>query len=385
MRYLDHNATTPMHPAALEEQLRVARDAWANPSSIHPAGEAARTEIERARRKLAKAIGARPDDLVFTSGGTESDNLAVRGLARAARRASGADGLAAPATEHPAVLDALRSLERDEGFRLALLPVDAEGRLDPSGFEAVVGEGTALVSIMAANNETGTLLPVDELAGRIRQLAPSAAIHTDAVQCLGRVALEVEALGVDAVSLSAHKCNGPKGVGALWLRPGTAIEAQQVGGSQEAGRRGGTENPAGAAAFAEAATRAAADREAHAAEWARLAALLRAELPGAWAGGVEFNTPESGALPNTLNASFRGVDGRRLAFELGRRGVAASAASACASHGHSASHVLAAMFPDDPERVAGGLRISFGRGSTEEDARALLEALPPSLEACRVG
>ena len=370
--YLDHNATTPPRAEVVEAMTRCLRDAWGNPSSVHPWGEDARLLVERVRRDVARAIGApAPAGITFTSGGTEADNLALRGLARLARDQRRASRIVTVATEHAAVLDTCRDLADREGFRVDVLPVDGEGRLSPAALADALTKDTALVAVMAANNETGVLQDIPGLAAEAR--AAGALLFTDAVQCSGRVPVDVRAWGVDAAAFSAHKCGGPKGAGALWLREGLSIGATQTGGGQEGGLRGGTENVAGIVglgialrlAVQEQPSAAVAMREAREALWA----AARRAYPRA-----TRNSPEDGCLPNTLNVSFPGRDGRQLVADLGREGIALSAASACHSHGHARSHVLVAMGLDDA-RLDGAVRVSAGPATTADDVAAFEDAL----------
>lgn len=376
MPYLDHAATTPLREDALAAMLPYLRETYGNPSSLHGPGRRARVAVDRARERVASVIGAEPGEIVFTSGGTEADNAALRGpLAGAVRRLTGRPGLVTSAVEHEAVLQTAESLAAD-GLPVAVLPTDVDGRLDPARLGAAVGEETGLVSAMLVNNEIGTVNPVREIAEAAH--AAGALVHTDAVQAAGLLALDVDALGVDLLSLSSHKVGGPKGVGALFVRAGTPFAGVQTGGSQERKRRGGTENVAGIVGFAEALALADAERDETAARIAHLRDDLRARLVDAFGDRLVVNTPD-GAAPHVLNVSFRPsasgpLDGEMLLTALDLEGVHASAGSACTSGALEPSHVLLALGRD--RAVAGAtVRFSLGRPTTEADVATAAEAL----------
>jgi len=356
--YLDHNATTPVDPAVLEAMLPFLREDYGNPSSLHWFGQRARRAVEDARAQVAALVGAEPAEIVFTGGGSESDNTALRGVAAKSRPPR--LGIVCSAIEHHAVLNTARAL-RDEGRPLATARVGEDGALDLDDLAGRIGGTTALVSIMLANNETGVLQPVAE-AARVAHAA-GALVHCDAVQAAGKVPVEVRTLDVDLLTLSAHKLYGPKGVGALYVRRGTPMAPLLRGGGQERNRRAGTENVAGVVGFGRAAFLA---RQALETEAARLAALrdrLEARLlaiPGTRRNG------EGPRVPNTANVSFDGLDAEALLIALDLEGVAASTGAACAAGGIEPSHVLRAMgLP--PERVQSSLRLSLGRPTTEAD------------------
>jgi cysteine desulfurase len=358
--YLDHNATTPVDPRVLEAMLPFLRGDYGNPSSLHWFGQRARAAVEEARARVAALVGASPAEIVFTASGSESDNMALRGVlarARAERR-----GLVLSAVEHHAVLHTGKALS-EEGVPVKIARVSEGGVVDLDDLAAKVQEGTALVSLMLANNETGVLQPVAE-AARIAR-ARGALVHCDAVQAGGKVPVDVGALAVDLLTLSAHKLCGPKGVGCLYVRRGTPMAPLVRGGGQERNRRAGTENVAGIAGFGTAADLA---REGLAEEAPRLAALReRLEqrllaIPGTRRNGAEPR------LPNTANVSFEGVEAEDLVIALDLEGVAASTGAACAAGGVEPSHVLRAMgLP--PERVQSSLRLSLGRSTTEDEVR----------------
>jgi len=373
--YADHAATTPTRPEAIEAMNAYLQAGAYNPSSRHAEGRRAKAALDGARERVAALLGAKPREIVFTGGGSESDNLAIRGAARAAR-ARGRHVLSA-ATEHHAVLHALDVL-RDDGFDVEIMAVDRDGRLDPERFVRALRPDTILASVMLANNELGTLQPVRELAAAAR--ARGVVFHSDAVQAPGRVALDVRALGVDLLSLSAHKFYGPHGVGVLYVREGTALMGLIAGGGQEFGLRAGTENVAGIVGLATALELATAEQ---ALETARLAALrdrfeetLRERIPG-----LQVNAAGAPRLPNLSSISIPGADSEALTIRLDLEGVAVSTGSACASGAAEQSHVLRAV--GVPAGLA-TLRFSFGRSTGRQEVDALLDMLPGVVSAVRV-
>jgi cysteine desulfurase len=373
--YLDHNASTPVRPEAAEAMTRVLRDLHANPSSAHREGQNVRAAIDRAREQVAALVGARPDEVVFVSGGTEGDHAGLVGAAWAAE--SRGRRVAISAIEHHAVHGAAEVLAR-LGFAVDHLPVDREGRVDPAAIDGLPA-GTTVVSVMLANNETGVIQPVAEIAARAR--ARGIALHTDAVQAAGKIPVDVESLGASYLVLSAHKLGGPKGIGALIVRGGAGFEPLFRGSSHERGRRGGTENAPGIVAFGVAAQQAAHEL---AREGARLRALrdafesaLRREVPDHVVHGAGAER-----LPNTVNASFPGARSDHLLMALDARGVAVSAGAACASGAVEPSPVLRAMgVPDDLAVCA--LRFSMGRTTTGDDVPAAARAVGESVRAVR--
>ena len=370
MPYLDHAATTPLREEALEAMLPYLREAFGNPSSLHGPGRRARVAVDRARERVAAVIGAEPSEVVFTSGGTEADNAALRGALAATARA-GRPGFVTSSVEHEAVLQTARALER-AGHPVAVVAPDARGRLAPDAVAQTADGSTGLVSAMLVNNEVGAVNAVAELADAAH--AAGARMHTDAVQAAGLFALDVDALGVDLMSLSAHKVGGPKGVGALFVRAGTPFEPAQTGGAQERTRRGGTENVAGVVGFAEALALADAERGSAAARIGELRDGLRRRLAEALGDRLVVNTPE-GAAPHVLNVSVAGgVDGEMLLAALDREGVPASAGSACTSGALEPSHVLLAL-GRDRALASAAVRFSLGRTSTEADVVAAAAAL----------
>lgn len=373
MIYLDHNATTPLAPGVLEAMMPYLQGGYGNPSSIHAAGREARAAIDNARDELAGLLGGKPHEIIFTGGGTESCNLAVLGIARA--HAPRGRHLITAATEHHAVLHAFEHLHHHEGFDLTVLPVDRHGLVDPDALRAALRPDTVLVSLMHANNETGTIQSVAELAALCRE--KGVPFHTDAVQSFGKLPVRPVDLGVSALSLAAHKFGGPKGVGLLYLRAGVAAARITHGGSHENTRRPGTENVAAIAGLAAAARWAESKRES---DLPRLAALrdtlwqgIQAVAPAAVRNGHPTQT-----LANTLNVSFPGVDGEALLIGLDLEGVGASSGSACMVGSMQPSHVLLAMGVD-PVLAACTVRFSLGSFTRESDITHCLSALPKVL------
>lgn len=373
--YMDHAATTPMLPEALEAYRLAATEAPGNPSSLHAWGRRARSRVSQARDELARALGCRPDELLFTGGGTESDNAALFGAARAQRaRDPGRTGIVTTAIEHHAVLHAAERLAA-EGFEVTVLPVDAAGRVSVADAAAAIGPGTAVVSVMYGNNETGTLQPVAAIGELARQ--HGAVMHCDAVQAFGYAQIDLGSLPVDLLSLSAHKIGGPLGVGALYVRAGTPWEPLLYGGSQERRRRAGTENVPGIAAFGAAAQLAARHLEerrqrAEAVREALLTGLLAQFGPEALA--AHGDPDPRGRLPHILNIGIWGVSNETLLMNLDLQGVAASGGSACTSGSLQPSHVLVAMGLA-PHLCKNSVRFSFGLGNTIEQANKTAEII----------
>jgi cysteine desulfurase len=365
--YLDHAATTPVDPGVVDLLLPYFTGAFGNPSSIHQTGQEARAALDRARQQVARVLGCRTSEVIFTSGATESNNLALKGIAWAARLANPAGPMphiVTTAIEHHAVLYAAEAL-RGQGFCLTVVPCGPDGVVPVQGVLEAIRPETCLVSVMYANNEIGSILPVREIAQSVRTLGIP--MHTDAVQAAGCLPLGVDGLGVDLLSLSGHKFYGPKGVGVLYVRKGTSITFQQDGGGQESGRRGGTENVPLIVGFGEALARADAMRD----EVNAHNTTLRDQL---WAGiaervpDVRLNGPEPGPqrLPNNLNISFGGIQGETVLLGLDMEGVAASAGSACTTGNSEPSHVLLAMGLSE-EEARGSLRFTTGRGNSPEE------------------
>jgi cysteine desulfurase len=378
--YLDHNATTPVDPRVLEAMLPVFTEHFGNPASrTHAYGWAAARLVERSRERVAAALGARPDEVVFTSGATESNNLAIKGVAWSL--AGRGRHLVTVATEHKAVLDPCRRLEA-EGFEVTVLPVDRHGRVAPEQVAAALRRDTVLVSVMLANNETGTLQPLAAIAAVCR--AASVPLHTDATQAVGKIVVDVGALGVDLLSLSGHKLYGPRGIGALIVRrqrPRLRLVPLLDGGGHEAGVRSGTLNTPAIVGLARALEIASGELDSE----GRRLATLRERLRDAIAGGldgVHENGHPSERLPNTLNLSFEGVDGNALLVGLSE--LAVSSGSACTSAEPKPSHVLAALGVP-PALAAASLRFSLGRGNTEAEVDAAAAAVCRVVAGLRAG
>ncbi len=360
--YLDHAATTPLREEVLAAMLPYLTEHFGNASSLHADGRRARQGLDEAREVIAKIIGAKPREIVFTSGGSESDNLAVKGAAWAA--SARGRHIVTSSVEHRAVLHTCAILERS-GFEVTYLPVDRYGRVDPDDVEAAIADHTALVSIMYANNEVGTIQPIAEIGAICRRAG--VLFHTDAVQAGGYLPLDVDALGVDLLSLAAHKVYGPKGVGALFVRQGTALLPQVQGGAQERQRRAGTENVAGVVGFARAMDLAQGDATARDAENARLAGLRDRLLASvADLAGLEATGHPVERLPHNASWLIDGVEGGDLVAALDLEGVASSTGSACTSGSSEPSHVLLAM-GIGPERAHGALRLTAGRSTSSAD------------------
>jgi len=358
--YLDYNATTPLAPEVLEAMLPYLTDDFGNPSSIHGFGQRSKDALYQARDKLASAIGAQPSEVLFTSGGTEADNLAIRGVLsgnKSTRR-----HLVTSTIEHHAVLHVMNALEK-EGWPVTYVDVDNQGRINLELFMKALRADTLLVSVMAANNETGVVQPVRELAEAAHRAG--AFFHTDAVQTCGKVFMDVKHLGVDLLSLSAHKFLGPKGSGALYIRQNVPFKAMFRGGSQERARRPGTENPAGIVGLSEALVLAVRmlpeESERLEVLRERLAVRVIEDICG-----VHVNGGQAKRIPNTLNLRFDDADGERIAVLLDRKGFAVSTGAACSAGAVEPSHVLLAM-GHKPEEVQGSIRVSIGRYTTAED------------------
>jgi cysteine desulfurase len=374
--YFDHNATTPLHPAVWEAMRPFLTDAFGNPSSLHNEGRQARDAVEEARAQVARLLGANAEEILFTSGGTEANNLAILGSVLA-RRQQG-EHIITSQIEHPAVLGSCRAMEA-QGLRVTRLPPGAAATIAPHDLAEALTDDTRLVTLMHANNEVGTLQPIRECAALAR--AQGVLIHTDAVQSVGKVPTLVDELGVDLLSLSAHKIHGPKGIGALYMRRGVALDPLMTGGPQELGIRGGTEHVAAIVGLGAAAQLAAASMSA---EMSQVAALrdrleqgILATIPD-----VVVNGASAPRLPTTTNLSFKGVDGQSLVVALDLKGVATSTGSACSSGSLEPSHVLIAMGLAD-EWLRGAVRFSLGSGNTLAEVDAVVQMLPPIVARLR--
>jgi cysteine desulfurase len=375
--YLDHNATTPVAPEVIDRMTAVLREDYGNPSSVHHYGQRAKALLDEARSAVASLLHVDPSEVVFTSGGTESDNMAIRGAAEALEP-TGRRHLIASAIEHEAVINTLRSLSR-RGWNVTFLPVNQSGIVDPEALRAALTDDTALVSIMHANNEIGTIQPVAALA-RIAK-ARGALFHTDAVQSAGKIPVDARALGVDLLSLSAHKMYGPKGAGALWVRRGIRLLPLLTGGKHERSRRAGTENVTGIVGLGTAATLAASKSEIEAVRVAALRDRLEQRVLAS-VEGTAVNGERSARVPNTTNISFDRVEAESLLIALDLEGVAVSTGSACSSGTLEPSHVLKAMgFP--AHRTQNSIRFSLGSGNTEAEIDHVAGVLPRVVEKLR--
>ena len=375
--YLDHNATTPLAPSVADAMAQAMREDFGNPSSVHYFGQRAKRRVDDARSAVAALLGGTPAEVVFTSGGTEADNLALRGAAEA-RAASGRRHLIASAVEHEAVLNTLKALTR-LGWRTTLLPVDASGIVSPAALADVIDDETAVVSVMHANNEIGTLQPVTDLAAIAHE--HGALFHTDAVQSTGKLPIDLSALGVDLLSLSGHKFNGPKGVGALWIRRGVRLSAIQTGGRHERNRRAGTENVPALAGLGVAADLASRTLREYASRFATLRDRLEAGILGGVSGAV-VNGDRERRVPNTSNISFDCIEAESLLIGLDLEGIAVSTGSACSSGTLEPSHVLRAMgLPH--QRVQSSIRFSLGAGNTVEQIDRVIVELPAIVHRLR--
>jgi cysteine desulfurase len=375
--YLDHNATTPLDPEVAEKMAWAAREVWGNASSVHHFGQQAKAALDEARSAVATLLAADASEIVFTGSGTEGDNAAIRGVAEALEL-TGRRHLIASSIEHEAVLNTMKALAK-RGWRVTLLPVDASGIVSPDRLREAIADDTALVSVMHANNEIGTIQPIEALAEIAHE--KGALFHTDAVQSAGKLPLNVRTLGVDLLSIAAHKFYGPKGVGALWLRRGVRLMPFQTGGRQERNRRAGTENvPAivGLGAAAEVARRKLGSESPRlAALRDRLEAGLLARVPGTVRNGAV-----SPRVPNTTNVSVERVESESLLIGLDLAGIAVSSGSACSSGTLEPSHVLKAMgLPH--LRTLGSIRFSLGASNSDADIDRVLETMPPLVEKLR--
>ncbi len=374
--YMDHAATTPTRPEVVEAMLPYFTERFGNPSSLYALAREAKAAVEEARGRVAAAIGAKPEEVFFTSGGTEADNWAIKGVAAANRKKG--DHIITSSIEHHAVIHTCRSLEK-QGWRVTYLPVDEFGRVDPGVVEEAITDKTVLISVMTANNEIGTIQPVRAIA----EIAHDHRVpfHTDAVQAIGALPVNVEATGADLLSLSAHKFGGPKGTGALYIRKKTRIGTFMDGGAQERGHRAGTENVPGIVGLGRAIELATADIEEHA---ARLRAMRDRLIRGLLdtIPDTRLNGHPVERLPNNVNVAFRYVEGESILLSLDALGVAASTGSACTSATLEPSHVLTACgLP--PEQAHGSLRLTLGSRNTEDDVDYVLSVLPGVIERLR--
>lgn len=386
--YLDNAATTPIDPRVVEAMMPYLTEKFGNASSIHFFGQQARAAIDRARHQVAALINARPNDIVFTSGGTEADNLAILGLAE--RRGADEPGhIITSAFEHSAVKATCEELEK-RGFSVTYLPVYENGVVRVNDVESAVTDDTFLITIMMVNNEIGTIQPAAEIGRLVRQLRESGRkiwFHTDAVQAVGKIHVDVEEIACDLLSMSAHKIYAPKGVGALYVRRGVRLMPQSLGGHQEKELRGGTESVPNIVAFGEAAELALAELESSSTELARLRTSLESRI-GEVVTDVVFNGDRENRIPSVANISFRGVEGEGLLINLDMQGVAVSTGSACSSGTIEPSPVIRALVEDgrseaDEARARGAIRFSLGRFNTTDDIDRVLEVLPTAVDNLR--
>lgn len=374
--YADHAATTALSPRALEAMTPYFRDAYGNPSSLYTFGQQAKSDLDAARAEVARCLNAKPEEIFFTSGGTESDNWALKAVAEL--RGGKGRHIITSAIEHHAILHTLEHLGKGPGFSVTYLPVDSLGRVDPQAVKAAIRPDTILITVMAANNEIGTIEPIAEIGAIAREAG--VLFHTDAVQAVGHIPVDVSAWNCDMLSLSGHKFHGPRGVGALYVRRGLRLPPLIHGGGQEKGRRSGTENVAGAVGLAAALREAVDGLEARsvllAARRDRLIEGLT-RLPCSRLTGDPVHR-----LPGTASFVFEGVEGEALLLHLDAKGICASSGSACSSASLDPSHVLLAI--GLPHEVAhGSLRLSLGEENTDEDVDYLLQAVPEVVEYLR--
>ena len=374
--YLDYAATTPTHPEVVKTMLSYFSEAFGNPSSIHTCGQDVKGDTEEARTKVANLIGARDEEIVFTSGGTEADNFAIKGVAYANKNKG--NHIITTSIEHHAVLEPCKFLET-RGIRVTYLPVDEYGLVSPDDVRQAITNKTILISVMQANNEIGTIEPIAEIG----KIAKEAGIyfHTDAVQAAGHIPINVDELGVDLLSMSAHKLYGPKGVGALYIRKGTKLLPFMHGGEQERGRRASTENVPGIIGFGKAVELAQQEMG----EEAERVTSLRDKLIDSLLELIDhtqLNGHPTNRLPNNANISVEFVEGESMALTLDLEGICAATGSACSSMSIEPSHVLMALgLP--PERAHGSLRFTLGKWTTEEEIDRVLEALPRAVARLR--
>ena len=374
--YMDHSATTPVAPEVMEAMLPYFSEKFGNASSMHSFGLEAKEALEESREKVAGLLGAKPEEIIFTAGGTESDNLALKGIARKNQKSG--KHIITTRVEHPAILECCRKLEK-EGFEVTYLPVTNEGLVEIATLESAIRSDTILISVMHANNEVGTIQPLEEI-GRLAA-EKDIYLHTDAVQSVGKIPTDVNKLGVDLLSLSAHKLYGPKGVGALYIRKGTRLESIIQGGGHERGLRSGTENIAGIVGLARAADLAGETRTMEAERLTRLrdrlAELVLSKVKEAWINGTMKMR-----LPGNLNFGFKYVEGESLLLFLDSKGINVSTGSACSSHKLEPSHVLLSIGLK-PEECHGSLRITLGRSNTMEEVDYVAMGIVEAVERFR--
>ncbi|MFP4176405.1 MAG: cysteine desulfurase NifS [Candidatus Brocadiia bacterium] len=376
--YMDHSATTPTREEVVEAMRPCYLEQFGNASSVHGFGQEAHARLEEARERVAARLGASPAEIILTSGGTESDNLALKGVALAMKEKG--RHIITSTVEHLAVLKTCSWLENN-GFEVTRLSVDGNGRVDPEDLRAELRSDTVIVSVMLANNEVGVLQPISDMAAILEDEGSNAVLHTDAVQAVGKIPVNVDTLGVDLMSVSGHKFYGPKGVGVLYRREGTRLSPVQHGGHHENNLRAGTQNVPGAVGLATALDLACEEREGEAERLRGLRDRLQHGIMDAME-DVYLNGHSEYRLPHLLNVSIVGVEGESLLLSLDAEGIAVSTGSACTSGTLEPSHVLTAM--DIPAEIAhGSLRFSLGRVNTEEDVDYVLQKLPPVVQRLR--
>ncbi|MEX0761037.1 MAG: cysteine desulfurase NifS [Dehalococcoidia bacterium] len=373
--YMDHAATTPVRPEVLDAMLPYFSERFGNPSSLYGLAQESRDAVGESREMVAAVLNARSSEVVFTSGGTESDNTAIKGVA-SAMKAQGKH-IVTTAIEHHAVIHPCEQLEQN-GYRVTVVEVDEHGRVDPRAVEDALTDETILVSVMMANNEVGTVQDVSDIAARVKRRASAMdrtiVFHTDAVQAAGKLPLDVKSLGVDLLSLSSHKIHGPKGVGALYVRRGTPIDPLLAGGGQERQRRSGTENVPGIVGMATALDLAENERDQYNKKCGQLRDMIIAGVTER-VPGVKINGHPSQRVSNIVNFSFPGVEGEPVLLGLDFAGICASSGSACSSASLEPSHVLIAMGLD-ADLAVGSVRFSLGKDTTEDDAMQVVRVLP---------
>jgi cysteine desulfurase len=368
MIYLDHNATTRLHPEVLRIMEPYLKEQFGNASSSYRLGREAKIALEKSRKKVADCLGAKSQEIIFTGGGTESDNLAIRGTARILRTKG--SHIITSGIEHHAVLKTCEDLEK-EGFRVTYLPVNADGQVDPDDVLKNIGKNTILISIMAANNETGVIQPISEIGTIARQ--KGIIFHTDAVQAVGKISVHVENLSVDLLSVSAHKFHGPKGVGALYIRDQTPLSPVLTGGHHGHNLRAGTENIPGIVGLAEALSIATRNQSATVQTLSNLRDRFESTILRK-IDGVQINGANAPRVPNTSNMSFQFIEGESILLHLDLKGICASSGSACSTESPEPSHVLLAM--GVPAHTAqGAIRFSLGKDNTSDEIDYVIETL----------
>lgn len=366
--YMDHGATTPVDPLVVDAMLPYFTETFGNASSLHSFGQEATSALEQSRQQVAASIGAKPEEIIFTSGGTESDNLAIKGIAY--RNSGKGKHIITSTIEHPAILNTCAYLEK-EGFDVTYVPADSDGIIDMDELKKAIRDDTILISVMHANNEIGTIQPISDISKLAKE--KSIYLHTDAVQSFGKIAVNVDELGVDMLSMSSHKIYGPKGVGALYVRKGTLLQALAHGGSHERSMRAGTENISGIVGFA----KAVALADERLVDDAKHMTQLRDSLIGKVMDSiddVELSGHPTNRLPNNVNLRFSFIEGESMLLFLDMKGIAISTGSACSSKSLEPSHVLTAIGLR-PEDSHGSLRITLGKDNTQEEVDYVVDAL----------